>query len=465
MRAPAAVILAASLLGACKTDRPPAPAAPPLEGPSAPTSAASPPTGLSLSPPSSGSTNMPTPPPPASSGDPTALANVARGDRDFAARLYGRVRGADGNLFFSPTSIRLALGMTYEGARGETRAQMGRVLAFDDTASSGFAALLTQWAARAAPPPAAATTDWERAAAERKRLVLRVANRLWGQQGKAFEPDFLARLRDDYGAPLETVDFHGATEPSRLRINAWVADSTEQKIRDLLAPGTVTPDTRLVVTNAVYFKANWASEFWEAGTRQESFTTASGAAVKAPLMHKVDSFRTAKITAGDVPCAALEMPYGAPGVAMIVLLPDARDGLPKLEAKLDGALLDTAMARLQQARVDLAFPRFRATSALQLGEVLSAMGMPAAFAADQADFSGMDGTREIFIGAVVHKAFVSVDEKGTEAAAATAVAMAGAGMPTEPPVPFHADHPFVYVIADTTNHTILFMGRVVDPTR
>jgi serpin B len=398
---------------------------------------------------------------PVSPGTPSALAGVARGDRDFAASLYARVRTPDDNLFFSPTSIRLALGMVYEGARGDTRAQMGHVLALDDAAASGFAALLTQWAARADPAPAAAASDWQR---ERARLVLRIANRLWGRQGKAFRPDFLARLRDDYAAPLEQLDFHGAPEPSRQTINAWVADQTEQRILDLLAAGTVTPETRLVVTNAVYFKASWAQEFGVGGTRPGDFTTASGATVTAPLMHQTGYFRLARLSAGDVPYAALEMSYGAPGVAMIVLLPDARDGLPKLEARLDGGLLDAAMGKLQPARVEIALPRFKSTGSLQLGDVLSAMGMPLAFASGKADFSGMDGTRELFVGAVVHKAYVSVDEKGTEAAAATAVVPAGAGVPTEPPVPFHADHPFVYVIVDTTNRTVLFMGRVADPT-
>jgi serpin B len=178
----------------------------------------------------------------------------------------------------------------------------------------------------------------------------------------------------------------------------------------------------------------------------------------------VGYFRHATLAAGDVPCAALELPYGAPGVAMIVLLPDAKDGLPKLEAKLDGAFLDTVIARLGSKRVDVFFPRFRTSSALSLGDVLSTMGMPAAFAADTADFSGMDDARDLYLGAVVHKAFVAVDEKGTEAAAATGLVMAGAGMPRDEPVPFRVDHPFLFLIADTTNRTVLFMGRVIDPT-
>ena len=180
--------------------------------------------------------------------------------------------------------------------------------------------------------------------------------------------------------------------------------------------------------------------------------------------HDTSYYRYAHVATGDAPYAVLELLYGAPGLALLVLLPDAKDGLPKLEAHLDAAMLDAATSKLDTRRIDLAFPRFRNTSSFMLAEALSAMGMPAAFAEKEADFSGMDGTRELFIGAVVHKAFVAVDEKGTEAAAATAVAMAGAGMPTDPPIPFRADHPFVYVITDTTNHTVLFMGRVADPT-
>jgi serpin B len=406
---------------------------------------------------------MTTPAPPAS-GDPGALQVVTQGDRDFAARLYARVRMQEGNLFLSPTSIRLALVMAYAGARGDTKAEMGRVLALDDRAPAGFAALLAAWSARAAAPATSSANEWERSEAERRRLVLRVANRLWGLRGKAFRPEFLAQLRDDYGAPLEQLDFQGATEASRQTINASVADATDQKIRDLLAPGTVTPDTRLVVTNAVYFKAHWATEFWAGATKTDVFTTAPGKRVQAQLMHQVGELRHATLTAGDVPCAALELPYAAPGVAMIVILPDAVDGLARLEAKVDGALLDLALTHLGERRVDVALPRFTTTSAFSLGEALSGMGMPAAFASGKADFSGMDDTRELFLGAVVHKAFVAVDEKGTEAAAATAVAMAGAGMPMDPPVSFRADHPFLFVIADMTNRTILFMGRVTDPT-
>jgi serpin B len=409
---------------------------------------------------------MPTTPVSSSPSSDAALRAVAQGDRDFAARLYTHVRPApDANVFFSPTSIRLALAMAYAGARGDTQAQMARVLALDDRASAGFAALLAQWSARAALPPGSdAANPWAREQAERSRLVLRIANRLWAQRGKTFRKDFLARLAGDYGAPLEQLDFQHAPDPSRAAINAWVADRTEHKIMDLLAPGSVAPDTRLVLANAVYFKARWAIEF-ELPTKDEDFTITPGKVVKAPTMHNVDSFRHA-VLPGDVPGAALELPYGAPGVAMIVLLPNAKDGLAKLEAKLDGTLLDAVMARLARKRVDVAFPRFRTTSTLMLADVLSAMGMPAAFASGQADFSGMDDTRELFLGTVAHKAFVAVDEHGTEAAAATAMAVYGsAPMQVEPPVPFRADHPFLFFIADTTNQTVLFMGRVIDPTK
>jgi serpin B len=436
------------LLVACKT--PPAPA-----------SSDAAPGSLSLS---TSTPIMTTTTSPPSHGDRASLDATTAGDRDFAARLYARVRTQDGNLSFSPTSIRLALAMAYGGARGDTKAQMGHVLGLGERAPAGFAALLTQWSELSAPPPATATTDWGRQDAERKRMVLRVANRLWGQRGKTFREDFLGRLRDDYGAPLEQLDFHDATDASRRTNNTWVADQTEQKIQDLLGPGTVTVDTRLVLTNAVYFKASWATEFYPNATQPADFTTASGKTVKASMMRDVSYYRHAALSAGDVPCSALELPYGAPGIAMIVLLPDAKDGLASLEAKLDGDFLDTVLDRLAAKRVDVGFPRFRSTSALLLGEVLSAMGMPAAFAADKADFSGMDDTRELYLGAVVHKAFVAVDEKGTEAAAATAVAMAGAGVPRDPRVPFHADHPFVFLVVDRTNRTVLFMGRVNDPT-
>jgi serpin B len=397
---------------------------------------------------------------PPSPGTRAALEVVALGDRDFAARLYARVSAQQGNLSFSPTSIRLALAMAYEGARGDTKAQMGRVLALDDGASAGFAALLTQWSVLAAPSPSGATGS----EAERKPLVLRLANRLWGLRGRAFRSDFLGRLRDDYGAPLEELDFKGTTEASRNIINAWVAEQTDRKVQDLLGPESVTEDTRLVLTNAVYFKASWASGFSPAATQAEDFTTASARTVKAPMMRNVGYFPHAALMAGGVPCAALQLPYGAKGIAMVVLLPDAKDGLVKLEARIDSGFLDAATRGFATKRVDVAFPRFKTTGSLSLGDMLSAMGMPAAFARRKADFSAMDDTHELFLGAVVHQAFVSVDEKGTEAAAATAGVMERAGMPTDPPVPFHADHPFLFLIADLTNQTVLFMGRVIDPS-
>jgi serpin B len=449
------VVLGSLFLATCKA-QPASSSAIGSTPPSAPTVVSSAPSSPSPIP-------FPKTPAPPSPGDPAALDAVTRGDRDFAWRLYARVRGREGNLSLSPTSIRLALAMAYAGAGGDTKSQMGRVLALDDTASSGFAALLADWSARSVPRPVRVSQEWARELAERRPLILHVVNRLWGQLGKAFRPDFLGLLRDDFGAPLAQLDFHGAPEPSRQTINAWVAKETEEEINNLLAPGAIVPDTRMVLTNAMYFKAFWTSAFSPRATASDDFTTAPGKKVRAPMMRAEGYFRLAKFAADGTSCAALELRYAADGVAAIILLPDAKDGLSELEASIHGAFLDEALSQLKDVRVNVTLPRFRITSSLSLGEPLSAMGMPDAFAPQKADFSAMDGTRELFLGAVTHKAFVAVDEDGTEAAAATAARAIGAAA-APPPVPFRADHPFLFLIVDAAHHTVLFMGRVVAPT-
>jgi serpin B len=391
-------------------------------------------------------------------GTAADLAAVTQGDRAVAARLFVQLKKRAGNLFFSPASIRTALAMAWAGADGTTRKEMADALVFDEHTHPGFAALLEDWHKRgAAPDPKG--EEWDRARAERKRLVLRVANRLWGAKGKAFQPDYLALLRDRYAAPLETLDFVGATEPSRVAINQWVARETEQKILDLLAPGVIDPQTRLVLANAVYFKASWDHEFYAPETKDEPFHVSAAKTVTAKTMHRTTSTRVATIDAGKV----VELAYGAEGVAMLVFVPDAVDGLPKLEGALTAEAIDKALAALTATEVELSFPKFKFTTSFSLGEALSAMGMSSAFKSGVADFSKMDGTHELFISAAVHKAFVAVDEKGTEAAAATALAMGAGGAPPKP-ITIRIDRPFVFLIMDTQRKSVLFMGRVADPT-
>jgi serpin B len=366
---------------------------------------------------------------------------VVRGNTRFALDLYGKLSAEGGNLFVSPYSISTALAMTYAGARGETADQMAAVLHLPPNPGRVHEAF-------------AALKELGRGGDQ-----LAVANRLWGQAGYHFLPEFLATTRESYGAELAEVDFARA-EDARRRINGWVEEQTRGKIADLIRPGVLDPQTRLVLTNAIHFKGDWADPFPKAATRDAPFRLTPEESADVPLMNRRGSYR---YFAGDG-LKALELPYEGRDLAMLVLLPDEVGGLAALERELDEANLAKWVDGLKARDVDVALPRFRMASQLSLDETLKGLGMPLAFDRARADFSGMTTQEELFIWAVVHKAFVDVNEEGTEAAAATAVVMAprSAAVPRKPAV-FRADHPFVFAIRDTKTGSILFLGRVVDP--
>jgi serpin B len=373
---------------------------------------------------------------------------VVEGNNEFAVALYGKLKSQSGNLFFSPESVSTALAMTYAGARGDTAAEMAKTLHFTlppDQLHPAMGALL---AGLNAPHDG---------------YQLRVANALWAQQDYKFRDDFLKLTASDYGAGFNHVDFRGATEAARLTINQWVEQKTEDKIKDLLQPGAVNATTRLVLTNAIYFKAEWQEQFQKAQTEDEDFHLSATQTVKAPLMHRTGGYDY--LNGGTF--QALEIPYKNRELSMIVFLPNDVDGLPAFEQSLNASSARQWLSQLQPVpRVIVTFPRFKVTQQFELGGVLGAMGMPKAFQKD-ADFSGMTGNRELFLSAVVHKAFVDVNEEGTEAAAATAVILRGLAMRAPdrtPPIVFRADHPFVFLIRDNRSGGILFMGRVTDPT-
>jgi serpin B len=382
--------------------------------------------------------------PPAISPDAKALAQSST---QFAADLYARLAAKEsGNLFFSPYSISLALAMTYAGAEGQTEKQMAQVLRFDlpeDRLHAAFASL------RAAAEPADSKAGFQ----------LRIANRLWGQQGYHILPAFQQTVRGGYGAELAPLDFARQTEVARRTINTWVETQTEQKIQELLAPGVLDPSTRLVLTNAIYFKGTWTDEFKKQATQEAPFKTA-GRQVMVPLMHQTDDFKYAAIDDLQI----LELPYGKDrALSMIVLLPAKPDGLPQVEKKLARDNLQAWLAGLRSRQVSVFLPRFKTTSQFQLKEVLESMGMTLAFSG-QADFSGISTQEQLFISAVIHKAFVDVNEEGTEAAAATGVVLAPTSAPVrEEPVVFRADHPFVFLIRDNRSGGILFLGRLTNP--
>ena len=382
------------------------------------------------------------------------LADLAGGNRAFAFDLYRALRGQDGNLFYSPHSISLALAMTYAGAGGQTESQMADTLRFSlpqHRLHPAFNGLDQELASRG--------TGVQGRDGEGFRL--NIVNAVWGQQGHPFREAFLDVLAESYGAGVRPVDFIAAPEESRTAINDWVAESTEDRIRDLIPPGIITPLTRMVLTNAIYFNASWASPFGEADTRPRPFHLLDGDSVHVPMMRTSEDFGYA---AGDG-YQAVDLPYLGHELSMPVIVPD-RGRFREFEDSLDAGLVDRITAGLEFRRVTLDLPRFEFESRFRLGETLRSMGMSDAFDGAASDFSGMDGRSCIagdhgclYIREVVHKAFVSVDEAGTEAAAATGVVMQTESAPPDP-VAVTVDRPFVFLVRDRETGVILFVGRV-----
>jgi serpin B len=378
-------------------------------------------------------------------GIPAGVATAVRGNTQFALDLYRTQRETPGPLCLSPYSISVALAMTVAGARGETAAQMIRALHFNpdqELLHLAFAALEARLVE----------------VGQGGAVQLRVANRLWPQEGYEFREAFLALVLQYYGAPVRPVDYRNA-EAARRTINAWVEERTERKIQELIPPRILDALTRLVLVNAIYFKGNWASQFEKEVTHAAPFWVTPGEQAQVQMMAQTHEFGYAEFDG----LQALELPYVGEDASMIVLLPRERDGLAALEAALTVQNLDRWTSGLSPDTVEVFLPAFEVTFPVRLDEALQSLGMVDAFSGARADFSGMDDSRGLFIGAVLHKAFVAVNEEGTEAAAATAVVV-GRGMPMPPPV-FRADHPFLFLIREKRMGSVLFLGRVVNPAR
>jgi serpin B len=371
------------------------------------------------------------------------VMQLSRDNTDFALRLYRQLGQEEGNIFFSPHSISTALAMTWAGARGETEREMAQALGFT----------LNQQQLH--PAFAALEANLEQAR-EASGVKLRTANALWPQQGFEFAKPFIDTVRSNYDAKLQPLDFEHATEQSRQTINHWVEEKTEDRIKELIKPGVLNSATRMVLTNAIYFKGQWKEPFDEKLTRDLPFTLASGSTADIPLMHLEEDVRHAKADGLQL----LRLSYGKGGLSMVVLLPESPGGLPGLESRLDAATLTGWLAGMRRQNVQVYLPRFRVDTEFQLNQALAALGMKQAFTS-AADFSGMDPKKRLFLSAVIHQAFVEVNEEGTEAAAATGAVMSLTSMPMEPTV-FRADHPFIYMIMGPDDE-ILFMGRVMDP--
>jgi serpin B len=374
---------------------------------------------------------------------------VVEGNNRFAVELYAKLREQEGNLFFSPYSVSAALAMTYAGARGETEAQMAKVLHFPSQRAGDQEQF---------PPVFGTIIKDLNARGEKGKYELIVANALWGQKGYEFLTEFLGLVESNYDGQLNEVDFIGDTESARKTINAWVEKKTKDKIKDLIPPRVLDQLTRLVLTNAIYFKGNWASQFKKEKNEDAPFTLVGGEKVDTPMMNQTAEFSYMETEDFQ----GLEMPYVNNELSMIIFLPKRNDGLAEFEKKLTVENLSQWLARLRKREVIVSVPKFKQTCQFSLADVLKQMGMTDAFSG-KADFSGINGKRDLFISAVIHKAFVDVNEEGTEAAAATAVVVGLTAVgPKETPV-FHADHPFLFLIRDNSSGSLLFIGRMINP--
>jgi len=382
---------------------------------------------------------------------PDETSSLAAGNSAFAFDLYRRLAAEDGNLFFSPYSISTALAMTFAGAAGETADQMKGTLHFDLEAGALHAA----FNAYALDLEARAKADVDGTPFE-----LSIANSLWGQEGFAFQPEFLDLLAENYAAGMRLVDFVADPEASRQVINRWVSDETRKRIEDLIPEGAIDEMTRLVLANAIYFKASWMSAFDPDATASEPFHRLSGDTVDVPMMHAEESYRYLVADGYQ----AIELPYQSGEMSMVILLPD-EGRFEVFQDALGPDQLERALGQMTYGPVRLGLPRFTYESEFSLRDALEGLGMTDAFEPDRADFSGMDGNRDLYISSVQHKAFVAVDEKGTEAAAATAVIMGVTSAPIGEPITLTIDRPFIYLIRDGQTGSILFLGRVVDPSQ
>jgi serpin B len=373
------------------------------------------------------------------------------GNTRFAVSLYQHLKQKDGNLFFSPYSISVALAMTYAGARGETEKQMARGMSFllpQSKLHPAFNALDLGLARRGKGAEGR----------EGESFRLHVANTLFGQEGYRFLPEFLDVLAVNYGAGMRLVDFQKHPEAARKAINNWVSKETEDKIKEVIAPGVLNALTRLVLTNAIHFDAKWEEPFLLHGTEPGPFTLLDGRKVSVEMMHS--SLVPGGYVEGDG-YQAVELPYQGREVAMVVVVP-TEGTFKEFEQSVDDDRLNAILGALEESGFILTMPKFNFQCSFRLADALGAMGMGDAFTPGKADLSGMDGKPGLFITEVVHSALVRVDEKGTEAAAVTAGMVAG-GAPLSGPPEVVVDRPFIFLIRDVKTGTVLFLGRVVDP--
>jgi serpin B len=377
------------------------------------------------------------------------LAELIDGNGDFAFALYKEISSGEGNLFYSPYSISVALAMTYTGARNQTADQMAQALHFtlpQERLHPAFNKLALELASR----------SQAEGLKPEQAFQLNIANSLWGQEDFHFESDFLDALAGNYSAGMHQADFTADPEAARIAINDWVSRETKEKIKDIVQKGDIKTITRLVLANAVYFKAAWQNPFEPDATQPGVFYLLDGSKVDVPMMRETAGLNTMQ---GDG-YRAVELPYAGGQLSMLILLPE-EGRFEDVEDRLDVTLLDATIAALEESEVNLALPKFKFEwTAEKLPEDFQHLGMTDAFSS-AADFSGMTGSRDLYISNILHKAFVAVDEAGTEAAAATVVIMDKALMPIS--TELEINRPFFFLIRDNPTGTILFLGRVTNP--
>ena len=376
------------------------------------------------------------------------LEAAVAGNTAFAFDLYRELSAEPGNLLFSPHSVSIAMAMAWSGAVGTTADELAGALHYDLPGAQLHPAFNALDLALSSRGQGALGADGE-------PFRLRVVNAAWAQAGYPFLAPYLDTLALHYGAGVRLVDFAEATEAARQTINGWVSEQTEARIPELLSQGAVDPSTRFVLTNAVYFNAAWEFPFDADNTAPGAFTRLDGSTVQVPLMREVETHPYAAANGW----MAVELPYDGGEVAILIA---TADDFATFEAGLDEATVAAIDGALAPTYVDLRLPKFEYRTSAQLVPALSHLGVSAAFGPG-ADFSAMDGTRDLVISGIIHQAFIKLDEEGTEAAAATAVVFAGTSVPPEP-VAARFDRPFVYLIRDVATGAVLFVGRVVDPT-
>jgi len=376
------------------------------------------------------------------------LGTVSRGINKFSFDLYKKLKdeNKEKNLFYSPASISIALAMTYAGARGNTEKQMADVLNFtlpQDRLHSAYSKLIENLKS---------AKDYE----------LSIANALWLQKDYKLLQEFLNIMGKYYKGGFNEVDYIGDPQGARIKINDWVSKETKEKIKDILQPGDITKLTRLVITNAIYFKGKWLTEFDKEFTRDEDFYLINGQKTKVKMMYQENRFNYYE----NNDLQLLEMPYKGDKVSMVIILPKTGKFVT-VENMIDEKKLQELINNTTKIKVKAYIPRFKFTQRFDLSEDLSKMGMEDAFDENKADFSGINGRKnDLYISKVIHKTFVEVNEEGTKAAAATAVIIFTKSAPIiEEPVIFKADHPFIFLVRDKEASSILFMGRVMDPNK